>query len=42
MGVYEEDEVMDMESSRLHEDDDAFNGDQDVAEQLRKKASNVK
>ena len=34
MGVYEEDEVMDMESSRLDEDDDAFNGDEDVAEQL--------
>jgi hypothetical protein len=34
MGVYEEDEVMDMESSRLDEDDDAFNGDEDFAEQL--------
>jgi hypothetical protein len=34
MGVYEEDEVMDMESSRLDEDEDAFNGEEEVAEQL--------
>jgi hypothetical protein len=34
MGVYEEDDVMDMESSRLDEDEDAFNGEEDVAEQL--------
>jgi hypothetical protein len=34
MGVYEESDVMDMESSRLDEDEDAFNGGEDVVEQL--------